>query len=157
MDPVDMIAQALALGAAAGAQSTAKQVVKDGYSGLKALITRKYALPNLDLLENDPESPARQAVVAEDLKKANVETDSEIQQMAKDLLLAIKAHSPDIPEAMGVVIDVDEQIGRITIKKVVVREGVGTDVKVPSLDELTIEEVIVDSREEGDQPPKEAE
>src|SRR5687767_10368675 len=41
MDPVAMILTALAGGAAAAAQETASQAVKDAYAGLKALVQRK--------------------------------------------------------------------------------------------------------------------
>lgn len=42
MDSVSVIVDALAAGAAAGAQSTATQAVKDAYGGLKSLVTRRF-------------------------------------------------------------------------------------------------------------------
>lgn len=38
MDPVSLIVAALAAGAVAGTQNTATEVIKDAYSGLKALV-----------------------------------------------------------------------------------------------------------------------
>ncbi|WP_028924531.1 hypothetical protein [Pseudonocardia acaciae] len=42
MDSVSLIVEALAAGAAAGAQGTATQAVKDAYGGLKGLVTRRF-------------------------------------------------------------------------------------------------------------------
>ncbi|OLT07312.1 hypothetical protein BJF90_14385 [Pseudonocardia sp. CNS-004] len=43
MEPVTLIAAALAAGVAAGAQDTAAEAVKDAYNGLKTLVGRRLA------------------------------------------------------------------------------------------------------------------
>jgi hypothetical protein len=43
MEPVTLIVAALAAGAAAGAQGTATDAVKDAYNGLKSLVRRRLA------------------------------------------------------------------------------------------------------------------
>src|SRR5689334_6395674 len=42
MDPVTLILTALAAGAAAAAKDTASQAIKDAYSGLKAIVQRRF-------------------------------------------------------------------------------------------------------------------
>jgi len=59
MEPITAIVTALALGAAAGLKPIAEQAIKDSYAALKALITRKYAGVNVDLLEQNPASEGR--------------------------------------------------------------------------------------------------
>jgi hypothetical protein len=102
MDPLTSIVTALVAGAVAGLKPTAEQVIKDAYAGLKALITRKYTTVSLDLLEQNPSSENRKAVVKEDLEKAAAAEDPEVLGKAKDLLEAIKSYAPATADAIGV-------------------------------------------------------
>jgi hypothetical protein len=102
MDPITIIITALALGAAAGLEDTVAQAVKDGYSGLKALIRRKYSRVDVELLETAPESKARRAVVEEDLRKTNASEDNELLLQAQKLLEAIQAQTPEVAKVVGV-------------------------------------------------------
>ncbi len=99
MDPVSMIAIALATGAAAALKPTAEQAVKDAYAGLKELITRKFGVSSevakaVEGVETKPDSAGRQTTLKEELSTANVAQDQAILQAAQRLLDLIQAH-PD--------------------------------------------------------------
>ena len=78
MEPVTVITTALALGAAAGLNAAATEAAKDAYSALKNIIKSKYSDIDLDLLEKDPGSKKRQAVVEEELVNAGADTDENV-------------------------------------------------------------------------------
>lgn len=102
MDPITTIVTVLSLGAAAGLQDTAAQVIKDGYRSLKNLIQRKYTRVNLELLEVEPASKARQAVVAEDLRKTTAVEDVELLQQVQKLLETIQTQGVETAKVVGV-------------------------------------------------------
>jgi hypothetical protein len=102
MEPVTTIVTALALGAAAGLKPTAEQAVKDAYSGLKELIKTRYQNVSVELLEGDPASKTRQAVVLEDLAKTGVVSDEEVLQHVNILLEAVRNKAPESVTAIGV-------------------------------------------------------
>ena len=123
MDPITIIVTALALGAAAGLKPVTEQVIKDGYAGLKALIQRKYSNVGLVMLEEDPKSKARRAVVEEDLVKTQAAQDEELLLKAKDLLDAIHSYAPDAAEVIGV--DLEDIKGASLKIEDVISTGVG--------------------------------
>ncbi len=104
MEPITAIVTALALGAAAGLKGTTEQLIKDGYTALKTLLTSKFpqASASVDQLERAPDSKARRAVVEEDLTKEGAGQSAEILQHAKALLDAIAQRAPQIAEVIGV-------------------------------------------------------
>lgn len=106
MDPVSIIVAALAAGAEAALKSTAAQAIKDAYSGLKALIQRKYGHASVDALERKPNSETKQLSVREDLTDAGAGTDQELLDRAKALLDAVKTH--DRAAAAQLNINLDE-------------------------------------------------
>src|SRR5260370_24017348 len=102
MDPISIIVMALVSGAAAAIKPTTEQAIKDSYAGIKGLIQRKFGRVDVAVLETDPASKARQAVVQEDLEKAGAGQDEELLRQAKALLDTIQTHAPDAPRAVGV-------------------------------------------------------
>ena len=91
MDPITLIVAALAAGAASGGGAVAAQAIQDAYNGLKGLIARKFADKGgvqsaVASLESKPESPARQAVLAEELETAGAAPDRELVALAQQLL-----------------------------------------------------------------------
>jgi hypothetical protein len=104
MEPITAIVTALALGAAAGLKGTTEQLIKDGYTTLKTLLTSKFpqARSSIDQLEHAPDSKARRAVVEEDLTKEGVGHSTEILQQAKALLDVIAQRAPNTAEVIGV-------------------------------------------------------
>jgi hypothetical protein len=90
MDPI-----ATAIGAAlANLGATA---VKDAYTGLKALLVRKFGPDSkvaeaVEGVEARPESEARKTVLAEELAAARAGEDEEIVRAAGALAAAVEAH-----------------------------------------------------------------
>jgi len=111
MDPITVIVTALALGAAAGLQDTAPQVIKDAYNGIKTLILRKYGDVGLDKLEKKPDSQAKKDSVAEDLAAAHAEQDTELVTQAKNLVQLVDQHAPETAAEINVKLDDIKAIG----------------------------------------------
>src|SRR5260370_3897391 len=99
MDPISIIVMALVSGAAAALKPTTEQAIKDAYAGIKGLIQRKFRRVDVAVLETDPASKARQAVVQQDLEKAGAGQDENLLRKAQSLLDAIQTHSPDVPNS----------------------------------------------------------
>lgn len=90
------ITTAIASGATAAASDTAKKAIVDAYSGLKALLIRKFGgdsptIHAVNSLEAKPDSQPRQGVLAEELAAAKVESHAEIVASAQSLLELLKA------------------------------------------------------------------
>jgi hypothetical protein len=92
MDPITLILTALVAGAAAGAQGTASDAIKDAYRGLKALLQRKFAgKPQAELAltehETDPETwekPLKKA-----LTEAGTDKDEEVIKAAQAIMAQV--------------------------------------------------------------------
>jgi hypothetical protein len=108
MDPVSIIVTAVVLGAAAGLQATAEQVVKDAYAGLKALIQRKYAGVDLAAVEKKPESTAKQESLAEDLAEAGAGEDNELLEQAERVVASAQESAQATALAAELKIKLDE-------------------------------------------------
>jgi hypothetical protein len=97
MEPITTaIIAALTAGAISGVTEAAKKAISDGYSGLKALIHKKFGSKTdvtdaIAKLEAKPDSPGRQQTLAEELRAANASADSELLGAANSLLELIKA------------------------------------------------------------------
>jgi len=105
MDPVSIIVAALAAGAEAALKSTAAQAIKDAYTGLKALIQRKYGHASVDALERKPNSDTKQLSVQEDLTNAGANDDMELLDHAKVLLDVIKIHDQAVAASINIGLD----------------------------------------------------
>lgn len=102
MDPMTMVAAALAAGSAAGLTSTAERAVGEAYQALKGLITSRYRSVDVAALERQPRSTARRAAVAEELARAGARDDAELQAEAGRLLVVIQRQAPQVAAAIGV-------------------------------------------------------
>jgi hypothetical protein len=93
MDPLTLILTALTAGAAASMKDTASTAVKDAYTGLKALVLRKFedkpkAAAALAEHEEDPETyekPLRKA-----LTEAHLDQDQEILAAAQKVVALVQ-------------------------------------------------------------------
>lgn len=98
MDPITIIVAALAAGAVEAARSTVEQAVKDAYTALKELVSRKLgSKPNADsaraamsLAQSKPGDPARQAVLKDELQAAGIDADTDILKLARALSEALE-------------------------------------------------------------------
>jgi hypothetical protein len=91
VDPVTLIVAAMVAGAASGATDTVSQAVKDGYAGLKNLLTGKFqghprALQTLADHEADPETDEKP--LAKQLQETGADQDSQILAAAETVLKA---------------------------------------------------------------------
>jgi hypothetical protein len=156
MDPISIIVMALITGAAAALKPTTEQVIKDAYAGIKGLIQRKFGHVDVSMLEANPASEARQAVVQEDLEQAGAGQDEELLRQAKALLDAIQTHAPDAPKAVG--IDLENIKGAsLTAERILAQGPRATGVKVKGADiEGDIRFSDVTARSGEDTPPKKA-
>lgn len=127
MDPVSVVVTALVAGATAGLKPTAEQAVKDAYTGLKALIQRKWQQVSVGQLEANPASEARQAVVQEDLAHTAAGEDTELLAMADKVLEAVARHAPEVAKSIGVKLKDIKSGGALRIRDVTA-EGIGIDV-----------------------------
>ncbi|MEU2043566.1 hypothetical protein [Nocardia niwae] len=117
MDPVTLIAAAVAAGAAAGAGDTAKQAVRDAYTALKRLITRRYGVLEAEIVgvESEPEEPLRRQLLARRLSKTGAGDDEQVQSAAQELLRVVAEEDPAAAEAVGVKLTRVEAGGEIEI------------------------------------------
>jgi hypothetical protein len=92
MDPITLLLTALAAGAAAGAQGTASQAVKDGYAGLKALILKRFAgrqAAETALAEYEKDEETWKKPLQKSLTEVGADRDEAILQQAQHLLKQI--------------------------------------------------------------------
>jgi hypothetical protein len=156
MDPISIIIMALVSGAAAALKPTTEQAIKDTYAGITGLIQRKFGRVDVAVLETDPASKARQAVVQEDLEKAGAGQDEELLRRAKALLDAIQAHAPDVPRAVGLDLE-DIKGASLTAERILATGPNATGAKVKGADiqgAIRFSDVTARSGEET--PPKKA-
>jgi len=133
MDPVSVVVAALAAGAAAGLKDTVAAAIKDAYSGLKHLLSKRYADVSTSGLEKKPDSKPQQSALAESLTDAGADKDADLLAAAKALQDAIKAHDPGAYATVG--IDLSRvEAGSLDIHDVHAAEGAtgvrASDVKV---------------------------
>lgn len=93
IDPVTLIVGALVTGALEGVQTSARSAVVEGYTKLREYLARRYGgqvEASISLLEQHPHSRPVQAAVAEELRNAGADTDQELTQLARRLMLLIE-------------------------------------------------------------------
>ncbi len=105
---LETLITALAAGAAAAVQTTASQVITDGYAALKGLIQRKFGAVDVALLEKDPKSAKRRALLEEELEQAKVADDPEVLQAARKLLAAVAEAQGGAAIAQVIGLDLEE-------------------------------------------------
>ena len=99
MDPITgALVAALAAGVGSGVAEAGKKVIVDAYEALKAALLQKFGV-NSDLseavekLEKKHDSAARQGLVAEEIETVGAAKDDQLQQLAQDLIEALKTTS----------------------------------------------------------------
>jgi hypothetical protein len=96
MDPITMsIVAALAAGVTTGATEVSKQVIVDGYHGLKALLKKKFGEDNqliqaISELEADPQSKGRKLTLEEKVRATKADQDETIIKAAQALQTSLE-------------------------------------------------------------------
>ena len=127
MEALLIIFKAIVVGASAAFKPTAEQAVKDAYAGLKALVKKKWSHVEVESLERDPTSQARQDLVKEELQKTKGLEDREVLELAKAVLTAVKQHDSDAASAAGITIQYIEALKNININEILASDG-GTSI-----------------------------
>ncbi len=156
MDPISIIVTALVAGAGAALKPMTEQAIKDAYAGMKGLIQRKYGRVDVAVLETDPASQARQAVVKEDLEKTGAGQDEQLLREAKALLDVVQARASDEPKATGIDLE-DIKAASLSAERILAQGSQATGVKVKGAEitgDIKISDVTARSGEGT--PPKKA-
>ena len=102
MDPVTA---AIAAGAAAGRAGNAPTAVRGAYDALKARLGEHFPRLDVGALEEHPESPVTQALLAAELVKVGADHDREVARLAWALVGAIAREAPQAAVTAGVDLD----------------------------------------------------
>lgn len=156
MEPVTIIAAAVAIGASEGARETTKQVISDAYSALRHWITDKYAsvAGEVDGLEQDPEEELRRALLAKKLTQAGADDDVQLRDLAQTLLSVVAEEDPGLPATVGVSLRRVAVGGDIEVTDISVAGGSGViaeDVGVAG--SLRVQGVSARGPQESPHPP----
>ena len=127
MEPVTLIAAAVAIGASEGARETTKKAIGDAYAALRNWLTSKYGSVAADVsgLEQEPEEGLRRALLAKKLAAAGANDDSELRELAQTLLALVEEQEPGAPATVGVRLQRASVGGDIEIADVAVEGGSG--------------------------------
>lgn len=127
MEPVTIIAAAVAIGASEGVRETAKKAITDSYAALRNWLTSRYGSLAAEVigLEQEPEEELRRALLAKKLSAAGANNDSELHELAQNLLTLIEEQEPDAPATVGVHLQRASVGGDIEIADVAVVGGSG--------------------------------
>ncbi|MFC9894470.1 hypothetical protein ACFVMC_12305 [Nocardia sp. NPDC127579] len=121
-----IVAEAVAVGAVASSSATAERPVIDAYATLKALVAASAGPSSVNPVEQQPDSAARRAVLAEDLQRAGAENDQNLLAAAQALLAVVRAHQATAGASAGV------DLERVSAAALRIRqvESTGTGVRV---------------------------
>ncbi|MFQ6395713.1 hypothetical protein ACLMAJ_19885 [Nocardia sp. KC 131] len=121
-----IVAEAVAVGAAAGLSDTAEQAIADAYQQFKAVVTGRYTGVDVAAVEQRPSSQHRRQELAEDLTAAGAERDTELLAAARALLAVVRAHEAQAGAAAGV----DLERVEATALRIAEVSSTGTGVRV---------------------------
>lgn len=127
MEPVTLIATAVAIGASEGARETTKQAIGDAYAVLKNWISSKYRSVTADVegLEQEPDEALRRALLEKKLAQAGAGDDPQLRALAQALLSAVDEQAPAIPATVGVCLRRTSVGGDIEVADIAVDGGSG--------------------------------
>lgn len=127
MDPVTIVAAAVAIGASDGVRETAKTAITDAYASLRNWLTSKYSGVTAEVagLEEEPDEDLRRALLAKKLATAGANDDSELYELARALLILVEQQEPTVPATVGVTLRRTSVGGDIEIADIAVEGGSG--------------------------------
>ena len=124
VDPITLVVTAVALGASAGLKDAATQAVKDAYTGLKTLLTRRRV--DVSGVERKPDSDTQRAALVETLTDTSDVVDDGVLTAARAVTDAVAAHAPAAAPAIGV----DLERVRAAFLRITSVEAASTGVRV---------------------------
>ncbi|GAB23192.1 hypothetical protein GOPIP_039_01390 [Gordonia polyisoprenivorans NBRC 16320 = JCM 10675] len=157
MEPVTVIATAIALGASDGARETTKKAIGDAYAAVKGWITSRYGSVSGEIvgLEQEPEEGLRRALLAKKLDQAGAGNDVELLDLARTLIAVVEDEAPELPAAVGVSIRRVSVGGDIEVANVSVNGGSGVIAEDVTADgSVRIGGVSARSTQEPPHPPQ---
>ncbi|WP_298441139.1 hypothetical protein [Gordonia sp. (in: high G+C Gram-positive bacteria)] len=127
MEPVTLIAAAIAIGASDGAREVTKTAISDAYSALKGWIASRYGSCGSDVeaLEQEPQEELRRQLLAKKLGQAGAGDDAELLSLAQAFLEAVEDEDPALPATVGVAIRRAAVGGDVEVVNVAVDGGSG--------------------------------
>lgn len=127
MDPVTIVAAAVAIGASEGVRETTKTAITDAYVALRNWLTSKYTSVTAEVtgLETEPQEELRRALLAKKLAAAGANDDSKLRELAQTLLTLVEEQEPDVPATVGVILRRASIGGDVEISDVAVEGGSG--------------------------------
>ncbi|MAP62723.1 MAG: hypothetical protein CMH34_03045 [Microbacterium sp.] len=127
MDPVTIVAAAVAIGASEGVHETTKSAITDAYAALRNWLTSRYKSVTAEVtgLETEPQEELRRALLAKKLAAAGANDDPELRELAQTLLTLVEEQEPDAPATVGVVLRRASVGGDVEISDVAVEGGSG--------------------------------
>jgi hypothetical protein len=127
MEPVTLIAAAVAIGASDGVCETTKSVIVDAYTALRNWITTRYGSVAAELagLEQEPAEELRRALLAKKLTAAGAGNDDELRSLAETFLALVEEQEPEAPATVGVRLSRASVGGDIEVTDVAVTGGSG--------------------------------
>ena len=98
MDPISMLVAALVSGATEALKPTVGQAIKDAYSGLKGIISKKLAgqpagedvQAAIKSVEKKPADPARKSVLTDEVKSTGIAADPDVVAEIQKLVEALQ-------------------------------------------------------------------
>ncbi|MDO2981395.1 MULTISPECIES: hypothetical protein [Mycobacteriaceae] len=156
MEPVTLIAAAIAIGASDGLRETAKSAIVDSYAALRNWITTKYGSVTAEVtgLEQEPEEELRRALLAKKLAAAGAGDDDELRSLAETFLALVEEQEPEAPATVGVRLRRVSIGGDIEVTDVAVEGGSGVTAEDITADgSLRISGVSARGPQEPPHPP----
>ncbi len=150
VDPVSLLVNSLAAGAAAGMKPTAARAITDAYAAVKRLVKDRHGV-DVAPLERNPASEAKRQSVAEDLRETKAGHDEELLEAARQLVAAVREHDQAAASVVGVDLSKLES-EMVRVRDVVVKakgSAAGVSVRDSRVKNLDIEGV----RAEGESGP----
>ena len=156
MDPVTIVAAAVAIGASEGVRKTTKTAITDAYAALRNWLTSRYESVTAEVsgLETEPQEELRRALLAKKLATAGANDDSELRELAQTLLTLVEEQEPDAPATVGVILRRASVGGDVEISDVAVEGGSGVVAEDISADgSLRVSGVSARRAQEPPHPP----
>jgi hypothetical protein len=153
LDPISIVVAALSAGAVAGLNETATDAVKSAYASLKHYVGTMHPSPAVEQLEQDPKSPNRQGVVAEDLAASGAADDAELLNKAHNLLALIEETDPAAARVVGVDL---KRIRGASLHVEDIEASGGNDVRAAVLEDVDVtgDVTVKGARARGGSPKK---